>query len=46
VCQALVEDGRSLWCLKLPKNGNTGHPLYIAGDTKPVPFIPKLPGKA
>ncbi|MBD2746139.1 DUF1643 domain-containing protein [Microvirga sp. BT688] len=42
VCQALVEDGRRLWCLKLTKNGNAGHPLYIAGDTKPVPYAPKL----
>ena len=41
VCQALIQDGRSLWCLKLTKNGNAGHPLYIAGDTKPVPFVPR-----
>lgn len=42
VCRALVEDERSLWCLKLTKNGDAGHPLYIAGNTMPIPFVPKL----
>ncbi|WP_114947630.1 DUF1643 domain-containing protein [Microvirga calopogonii] len=46
VCQALIEDGHRLWCLAVTKNGNAGHPLYIAADTKPFHYIPKLKGKA
>lgn len=44
VCQALVDDRRSLWCLKSIKNGNAGHPLYIAGDTKPLLPHPQCQG--
>ncbi|EIM28603.1 DUF1643 domain-containing protein [Microvirga lotononidis] len=46
VCHALIEDGHRLWCLAVTKNGSAGHPLYIAADTKPFHYIPKLKGKA
>ncbi|MEM8494996.1 MAG: DUF1643 domain-containing protein [Planctomycetota bacterium] len=28
-------------CLSVTKAGRPGHPLYIRGDTKPVPFVPR-----
>lgn len=34
------EQGIPLYALKLTKNGQPGHPLYIAGDTVPVVYAP------
>lgn len=33
-------EGRAVECLKLSADGHPWHPLYIKGDTKPVPFSP------
>ena len=30
-------------CLKVLKNGNPGHPLYLSADLKPIPFSPNFP---
>jgi hypothetical protein len=37
---ALISYDKPLQCLKRLKDGSPGHPLYIAGDTPLMPWIP------
>lgn len=41
VPSALISYDKPLQCLKRLKDGSPGHPLYIAGDTPLMPWIPR-----
>jgi hypothetical protein len=40
VPSTLISYDKPLQCLKRLKDGSPGHPLYIAGDTPLIPWIP------
>lgn len=38
VKRELISNGVDLKCLRLLKDGQPGHPLYIPSNTQPIPF--------